>query len=326
MDDFTETIRVEIPRDAEGYTGRECPVPECRRYFKVRGGTGLPGPAPCVCPYCGHSGPPDEFFTEAQIAYARSIAMNRASARILRELKKLEVRPDPRAFISIGVTVRGSPHPIAYYKEHELEQQVVCDSCGLHYAIYGAFGFCPDCGKHNSIQIFLANLDVILRLLELAVAAPPELSGRLIENTLEDAVSTFDGFAREICGVHAHRASDPQRAGRIRFQNIEHAAAVTLDLFSIDLAASLEETQWRDLLRAFQKRHLVAHKMKVIDEEYLTRTGEPSHLLGRQVTISSAEVRRVVEGLRKLALRLGHAFDIQAPGPAVPGPSGPSNG
>lgn len=313
MDDFTETIRVEIPSDAEGYTGRECPVEECRRYFKVKGGTGLPGPAPCVCPYCGHTGPPDEFYTEAQIEYAQSIAMNRASARILRDLKKLEVRPDPRAFISIGVTVRGSPHPIAHYREHELEQKVVCDSCGLHYAIYGAFGFCPDCGKHNSIQIFLANLDVVLRLLDLAGAAPQELSVRLVENALEDAVSTFDGFAREICSVHAERANNPQRASKIAFQNLERAAAAALELFSIDLAQSLEATRWRDLLKAFQKRHLIAHKMKVIDQEYLARTGEPSYLLGRQVTISPEEVRSVVESLRDLSLSLGRGFGIQPP-------------
>lgn len=42
LDDFTEAIRVEIPSDAEGCSGRECPVGECRRYFEVKGGTGLP--------------------------------------------------------------------------------------------------------------------------------------------------------------------------------------------------------------------------------------------------------------------------------------------
>src|SRR5580704_1607129 len=49
-------ISVPIQPDEEGYIGRECPVETCVGYFKITPGTGLKGPAPCHCPYCGHSG------------------------------------------------------------------------------------------------------------------------------------------------------------------------------------------------------------------------------------------------------------------------------
>ena len=92
---------VKLEPDAEGYTGRECP--RCKKYFKFRGGTGLPGSPTCHCPYCNHVDSPNEFFTEDQIEYAQSVAVNKFSSALLASLKKVERRPDPRAFISIGI-------------------------------------------------------------------------------------------------------------------------------------------------------------------------------------------------------------------------------
>lgn len=43
-------IGVILPPDDKGFTGRECP--QCKRYFKVKFGTGLHG-STCCCPYCG---------------------------------------------------------------------------------------------------------------------------------------------------------------------------------------------------------------------------------------------------------------------------------
>ncbi len=105
-------ISVKIEPDADGYTGRECPT--CEKYFKIKFGTGLPGSPPCHCPYCNHTGPQEEFWTKQQIEYARSVAMYQVSGQFLKQLKKLERRPDPRAMISIGMTVNGSPTPIAH--------------------------------------------------------------------------------------------------------------------------------------------------------------------------------------------------------------------
>src|SRR5260370_31478043 len=47
---------IPISPDDDGYLGRECPIDECLGYFKIRPGTGVKGPAPCDCPYCGHKG------------------------------------------------------------------------------------------------------------------------------------------------------------------------------------------------------------------------------------------------------------------------------
>src|SRR5713226_4313855 len=68
-------MTVSIRPDEGGYLGRECP--ECEHYFKITPGTGLKGEdLPCVCPYCGHHNSHDTFFTQDQIEYAQSVAVN----------------------------------------------------------------------------------------------------------------------------------------------------------------------------------------------------------------------------------------------------------
>jgi hypothetical protein len=149
-----KTISVPIEVDEDGYLGRECPVKECLGYFKITPGTGIKGPAPCVCPYCGHSGDNETFWTQEQIEYAKSVAFRKISDAVFKDLKTLEFSPPRGGLIGIRLTVnRTSSHPIRYYREKQLETEVVCDGCTLRYAIYGVFGWCSDCGAHNSRQI-----------------------------------------------------------------------------------------------------------------------------------------------------------------------------
>jgi hypothetical protein len=75
--DFPKQINVPIPTDETGMVGRECPNAECEGYFKLQPGTGLTGDdLDCVCPYCGHRGKPDQFWTKEQIEYAKSYTPN----------------------------------------------------------------------------------------------------------------------------------------------------------------------------------------------------------------------------------------------------------
>jgi hypothetical protein len=294
-------ISVKIDPDAGGYTGRECPT--CEKYFKIKFGTGLPGEPPCHCPYCNHTGPQNEFWTKPQIAYAQSVAVRKLSGQLLGQLKKLERKPDRNAMFSIGIKVEGNPTPIAYYREEELEERVTCSACTLEYTIYGVFGFCPDCGIHNSLQIANANFDLVLRTLDLAQAAPEELRGKLIENALEDAVSSFDGFGREHC------KSQPWK---ISFQSIDGAREKISREIGIDISSRLDSGAWKLVAKQFQKRHLLAHKLGVIDSEYLLKTGEPQSQLGRKVAITDSDVRELVVHLRAVAASLYHGVPREA--------------
>src|ERR1051326_2972499 len=81
---------VPIQPDEDGYIGRECPKAECEGYFKITLGTGLKGPAPCHCPYCGHTGDQKTFATPQQIEYAKSVAFGKIAQAVHQELKAME--------------------------------------------------------------------------------------------------------------------------------------------------------------------------------------------------------------------------------------------
>ena len=198
-------------------------------------------------------------------------------------MKELEFDDRPNGAFGIGLSLtveRGLQPPIHYYRERKLETEVVCTTCTLRYSVYGVFAFCPDCGRHNSLQILDKSLEVVGKMLELATGEEKMLSERLIENALEDCVSTFDGFGRELCRVHANKARAPAKAKNMKFQNLEGARTGFLDLFGVDFSTAVEPEDWRAAVMAFQKRHIIAHKLGVIDQDYVTKTGDTRAVVG----------------------------------------------
>jgi hypothetical protein len=302
-----QTVSITLPKDENGYIGRECPVAECEGYFKVVGGTGLTGPdLQCYCPYCGHHGDPNTFYTKEQIEYAKSVAFQQFSDMVYQEMKRIEFSPRPTGgLLSVGLSVkRGTRPPLRYYREQQLETEVECESCTLKYAIYGVFGFCPDCGSHNSVQILGKNLDLADKEITLASTVDGEMAAYLISDALENSVSAFDGFGRETCRVHQAKATVPADAENVSFQNLAGARQRVQRLFGYDLAAPVGTDDWDFACRCFQKRHLLAHKMGVVDDAYVRSSGDATAVVGRKVIIASEDVRRLGAVLRLLATGL----------------------
>lgn len=289
---------ISIPRDKDGYVGRECPIEKCLGYFKITPGTGVTEPSPCHCPYCGHAGEQNTFFTQEQINYARSVAIQKITGAVRKDFKSLEFDHRPRGAFGIGISMKlqDAPLPlIQHYREKELETEVLCSQCTLRYAIYGVFGWCPDCGVHNSLQILWKNLEVARKKLTLAKSLDMDLANHLIGDALENVVATFDGFGREIC---AHKGQD------IRFQNLAGAKHKVESLFHFDFTDVLIPSEWDDTVKAYQKRHLLAHKLGVVDEDYLQRTHDSTAILGRKIKIESEEVIALASIVERLGQRL----------------------
>lgn len=303
-------IKVALPSDEDGLIGRECPIHECEGYFKIQMGTGLKGEnLPCHCPYCGHSDGQDKFYTKAQVEYIKSVVLNKVTDAMIKDLKSLEFDHRPKGSFGIGISMKvtGRPHPIRYYREKQLETEVVCEKCALHYMIYGVFGFCPDCGIHNSPQILKKNLELIEKTLTFAENQEPTVSQMFIANGLEDCVSVFDGFGRETCRVFSGKATNTTSAINVSFQNIDRARQRVRELFQIDFAQDTDVQEWTLALKCFQKRHLLAHKMGVVDQEYIDATQDTSAVIGRKIQIQSVEVRILVKVLNIIGQRL---FDL----------------
>ena len=301
-------ISKSIPPDENSFTGRECPQPDCEGYFKIEFGTGLEGGGlPCHCPYCGHAAGQDQFYTKAQLEYAKSVGLRKITAAIQKDLKKLEFDHKPKGPFGIGLSMKVTPGPqppIRYYRETQLETEVLCTHCTLRYSVYGVFAFCPDCGQHNSIQILEKNLAMVGKMLKMVTREDNNLAEKFIENALEDCVSSFDGFGRELCRVHANKARSPEKAEKMNFQNLENARQGFLDLFGIDLSAAVELEEWTMATIAFQKRHLIAHKLSVVDQGYITKTGDTRAVVGRKIVIDAGEVQGLAEVVNTLALHM----------------------
>ena len=299
------SVVVPITADAERFTGRECPLRDCKGYFKIELGTGLKGEnLPCHCPYCGHVAGNDHFWTQEQIDYAKSVARRRITDAVHKDLKSFEFDHQPKGACGVGISLKvklGHPTPIRDYREKRLETEIVCSNCTLRYSVYGVFAFCPDCGRHNSLQILGKNLEVVGKMLDLATETEKALAERLIENALGDCVSAFDGFGRELCRIHANRASNPAKAETMRFQNLDGAKARYLDLFGIDLSANVAAEDWSAAVRAFQKRHLVVHKVGVVDQDYIAKSGDTRAVVGRKIGVDAEEVRALATIISRLA-------------------------
>jgi len=301
-------FEVQMPADEDGLVGRECPKPDCLGYFKIKFGTGLKGEnLPCHCPYCGHTAGHDHFWTQDQLEYAQSIMLNEVSKALKADVKEWdrELRYSTRnSFIKLSMEYKGQSHPIYHYQEKQLETKVTCNVCALEYAIYGLFAFCPDCGMHNSPQILKKNLELVAKLLTLADGEQEsELADLLIVKALETAVSTFDGFGRAYCEAHADQVTNPDQARNISFQNLAKARTTFQTVFSKDIAQSLTEEEWAFVRLCFQKRHLFAHKMGIVDDAYVRFTA-PEAVIGRKVKVARDEIYK----LTTLLERMGEQF------------------
>jgi len=136
-------IEVPIPKDNDGYIGRECPIAECEGYFKIKPGTGLKGKdLPCHCAYCGHTAPHNKFATKDQIAFVRSFVHRTVVDDLRDEFKKFEFDIRPKGPFGIGISMKlkpGTPIPLKRYRERTLETHVCCSNCTLDYSVYGVF-------------------------------------------------------------------------------------------------------------------------------------------------------------------------------------------
>jgi hypothetical protein len=300
-------ISIPIEPDEDGYVGRECPAADCLGYFKITLGTGVKGPAPCYCPYCGHKGESNTFFTQEQIEYAKSIVLRKVTDALQKDLKSLEFEHKSRGLFGVGLSLKvkaSPPLPVRYYREKQLETEVVCDTCTLRYTIYGVFGWCPDCGTHNSLQILKKNLELANKELALAQTLDRDMADHLIGDSLKNVVSAFDGFGRELC---AKKAAD------IQFQNLVGARRRVQDAFSFDFADSVEPQDWEIACRVFQKRHLLAHKMGVVDEDYRTKANDPEAIVGRKIGVIPAEITATIKIIATLGRRLFEGLLPPAP-------------
>lgn len=298
MGDFIK-VSVKILLDDDGMLGRECF--ECKRYFKLKPGTGLPTNY-CHCPYCDYEGKSDTFWTTAQLDYIRSVGVNQifhshikpSLDQLTDSFKDLErsSRNGPLRF-----TFRSSGHdhffPVKYYQEEDLETKVECDNCGLIFSVYGVFARCPDCTELNAFVIFEKSMEATEKQFDIFTKPeiPADLKALSLTSILSSCVSAFDGLGKELRRRKPNLYPDKPKN---LFQNIsalnEH----------MNNTISKKHSNYDSLIRMFQVRHLYEHNMGVVDADFVGKLPQHSDMLGRKYALNESELRSFVDHIKEL--------------------------
>lgn len=297
------TLSLPLPTGESGYMSRECP--DCTKVFKIMPGTGLQDTDSCYCPYCGRKADHSYFHTEDQIDYATDEVANAIGDEVFAYLDEMAQdfnRSTQRqnSLLSLSMKVSQSSSPTRYPSDPKLEEHIECSNCTLRYAVYGVYAYCPDCARHNALQILNKNLDICIKLLDSANASEQSLFDSAIQSVLARVVAASDGFGREVCRANATKSIYRGKLGKITFQNLVRAQESVKKYFDFDIAAALDSQDWEFALRCFQKRHVFEHKSGIVDEEYMSKAGDCRAILGRKLTVSEREIQRLVGIVRVL--------------------------
>lgn len=292
-------IPVTLPTDEHGLTGRECP--SCKKYFKIKFGTGLPT-SHCICPYCGEKSDHDQFFTQAQIEYVQSVAVKEVLGPELKKLersfKELE-RSTRGGFIQFKVKTSGFNFPLKYYQEKELETHITCDSCGLEFAVFGVFASCPDCTKLNALVIFNKSIDVAkkrLILIDSLDKSEVSLREAILEDALSGGISAFDGFGKALRNRYPDKLSSRPRN---LFQNVAALSDCLINSCGKSLSDLIGEGEYEFLTKWFQVRHIYEHNMGVVDDNFVNKVSGSNHLKGKKFRLVKSEIEKFLDELDK---------------------------
>lgn len=132
----------------------------------------------------------------------------------------------------------------------------------------------------------------------------------------EHRVSLFDGYGRAVLSAWSGGLAS---GVRFSFQNLEgarsnlrrvtHESGHAGHTCTFDLADSVGQDDWAHATRCFQKRHVLAHKLGVVDEGYLAKADDPDAVLGSPVTVTPQDIDQLLTILAKLGKHL-YAFYI----------------
>ena len=308
-------IPITLQSDENGYFDRECPNENCLYQFKIKlkDWEEKVSDEEVHCPMCGHVDTSEKWWTQDQLEQmqeiAASYAMNYIQTELDKSFKSLEKSTRHNKFIKItykpGKRVSFINNPVGQMPEWE--QEISCEKCGTTYSVIGSAYFCPCCGYNSASSSFSESLDTIQKMLD-SVEQMKALFGEkydadkadtmcrsMIEGSLGDCVSAFQKFAEqryiEITGNKA-RVND--------FQIIDKGCKLFKDSLGYGYEKWLSVNELQTLNIYFQKRHLFEHNNGMVDQQYLSKTGDANYSLGQRLIIRKSEIEEVLRILKKL--------------------------
>jgi hypothetical protein len=233
-----------------------------------------------------------------------------------RDANRWNRRQKRNSFLSITMKVDNRPQHVLLppAAAEPMRLKITCPECACRYAVIGAAFFCPACGHNAAELMFTLSLGGIRNTLDALGAVRAAISDRdtaetttrlIIENGLQNAVTAFQRYAE---ALYARHPSAPA-ARRNAFQNLTEGSDLWTVAFGKQYSAHLNVGELAVLARAFQQRHLLAHTQGLVDQDYITRSGDTAYRSGQRLVVREAAVRECLNLIETLAA--GMAADVQ---------------
>lgn len=316
------SIPVTLPLDEAGYFDRSCPSPECRANFKVLfdDWENKVTDERVFCPICRFEKPADSWNTPKQEEYFEAVITNHVSNMLTRAMTEDAGRFNRQhqsGLISISLSVTaGEDIVIPTVIADSMQQSFMCESCGCQYASIGLAYFCPACGHNSVITTFDNTVDTVRQLIN----RMPEMTQAfstvmekdtahnniryILEGSLDRLVGAFQYFAEYLFNQRPEAKNIKQRKNL--FQNLSEGSGLWKLVTSKGYEDLLTHREMMLLEQLFQKRHLIAHRNGIVDQEYISKSRDTAYTVGQRIVISESNVQELAEILAKLASALRH--------------------
>jgi hypothetical protein len=305
--DGSLNFHISIPSDERGFLGRECP--ECEQVFRmsVEDYDALPDDLRLWCVYCGHNDDHSEFLTTQQQERVMRVAQD-VGVQLVQELLDDTFGSMARRNRggSFAVTYRSGPffpEPLPGISEEELVRERACESCGVHYAVFGEHRFCPVCGPLGPKVAALDAVGAEQARLDALELIPPGARAELRERGVfdrlyVDAIENVVGLIEHLAKAEFTRRVDDaatvlRKKGGNVFQRLEETADLFKEHLGRDLRRGMGE-DWQVLLVLWAGRHVYTHRDGLIDGKYLATATGCTQRVGQRLRVTESDARNAI--------------------------------
>lgn len=315
------TLEIEIEVDENGFLDRQCPAEGCGQLFKIKleDWESKVQEGAVFCAICGHESESGDWHTQEQTEFLQEVALAHLQGRlddaILEDTRRFNQK-NTSGFITMSMAYKPGARPVVIpvAAVEELRQEFSCEQCDCRYSALGAAFFCPACG-HNSVEnMFEQSLRATRKTVECTETIETAVAGEfdpdtaritvreIVENALGSLVSSFESY------TEARFAAQPEAAGiEIRgnaFQNPDRASALFKQIVKIGYEDILQETEYSEFKLLFQRRHVLAHRDGIVDQQYIDNSGDSTYAIGQRLVIDPRSVLRLAHLMSMLAREL----------------------
>lgn len=313
----TFELEMKMLTDKNGFIDRECPREDCLFNFKIDAADwdAHLQDNDMYCPRCGHKDDAGMWWTAPQSEAIRTNAESAAygiASDLIDSIMGDFVRGLNR---SSGISASYIPGARPEYTDLPIEQtagwatEIVCSDCGTRFSVIGNAYFCPHCGKDlttnaifDSLRSYHQRIDNLEQLYEwfTSVFTAEEAERQITqqrEDIIKSLVDSFESFARnrylELGGTL------DRRDGNI-FQRVKDGSDRFRDLTGKEYIDFIDGSDMADLVILVNRRHLLTHRNGIIDDRYLSNSGDSDYELGQRIVVNDEDLVRLLDLIEKI--------------------------